>query len=62
MAIRIVCATCGSANVTRDAWDETRPEWRLGAVFDDGFCHRCATWAELTEEPLAVDAPVSVVT
>lgn len=55
MTIRIVCADCGSPHVTRDAWaewDEAGQAWRLGAVFDDGFCHACEAPASLAERPL----------
>lgn len=53
--IRIVCGSCGSTNVARDAWaewDEERQEWVLQAVFDAGFCHRCEEEAKLIEVPL----------
>ena len=39
--------------MTRDAWaewDEAAQVWRLGAVFDDGWCHRCETARELEEQ------------
>ena len=55
MAIRMICSWCGSTAVTRDAWaewDEARQEWRLGAVFDDGYCHRCEAERSLGEQPL----------
>ena len=55
MTIQIACEVCQSTDVTRDAWaewDEDRQEWRLGAVFDDGYCHRCQTWRTLAERPL----------
>lgn len=58
MAIQIVCADCGSPRVTRDAWaewDAAAQGWRLGAVFDDGFCHQCETWATLEERLLRRD-------
>ena len=58
MPIQIVCADCGSPRVTRDAWaewDAAAQEWRLGAVFDEGFCHRCETLATLEERPLRRD-------
>lgn len=43
-AINIICGTCGSDNVSRDAWanwDTRAQEWVLGAVFDYGHCHDC---------------------
>lgn len=55
MAVQIACKNCGSTYVTRDAWaewDECRQEWRLGAVFDDGYCHRCETRTVLVERPV----------
>ena len=53
MAIRIVCRDCGSEDVARDAWaswDVERQEWVLGAVLDDGHCHRCEAPAKLVEQ------------
>jgi hypothetical protein len=55
MAVRIKCADCGTTDVTRDAWaawDEVAQAWVLGAIFDDGFCHRCEREASLAEEPV----------
>jgi hypothetical protein len=55
--VRIVCSVCGTTEVSRDAWadwDENRQEWVLGAVLDDGFCHRCGCDAELSASPLQV--------
>jgi hypothetical protein len=40
----MVCATCGSEDVFRDAWAEWDPEgqrWELGTVFDAAFCAKC---------------------
>ena len=42
--IRIACSSCGSTNVSRDAWaswDVKEQRWVLGTVFDDGFCQVC---------------------
>lgn len=53
--IDIVCKTCGSRNVSRDAWadwDSAKQEWVLGAVFDYGHCHDCDGEASLDEVPL----------
>lgn len=50
--IAIICETCGSDNVSRDAWanwDTTVQEWVLGPVFDAGFCHRCEAQRPLSE-------------
>jgi len=54
--LQIVCSTCGSANVRRDAWAEWEPEtqeWVLGSVFDDGHCEVCEGESRLEE--VAVD-------
>lgn len=56
--ITIVCAECGSTDVSRDAWadwDTTTQEWVLGTVFDDAYCHACAGEARLEEQPLGTD-------
>lgn len=53
--IAIVCRTCGSENVSRDAWadwDAQRQEWVLGAVFDYAHCHDCGGETSLNEAPL----------
>lgn len=59
MAVEFVCSWCGSARVARDAWaewDTAAQAWRLGTVFDDGFCHVCECERSLAE--VAVDVPV----
>jgi hypothetical protein len=53
--IAIACGTCGSDEVSRDAWanwDTRGQEWMLGAVFDYGHCHRCGTESSLIEVEL----------
>jgi len=53
--ISIVCSTCGSDEVNRDAWaewDEDRQEWVLSAVFDNGYCQVCEGDSRLKEVPL----------
>ena len=53
--IAIICGTCGSDEVSRDAWanwDIGTQEWVLGSVFDDGFCHRCECESRLIEVEL----------
>jgi hypothetical protein len=53
--IAIVCGTCGSDEVSRDAWanwDTRSQDWMLGAVFDYGHCHRCGTESSLIEVEL----------
>ncbi len=58
--IAIICGTCGSDEVSRDAWadwDTDQQEWVLGAVFDYGHCHRCENESRLIEVELAPVAP-----
>lgn len=53
--IKIVCETCGSDVVTRDAWaawDEDLQDWVLGAVFDYAYYHKCEEETNLDEVPL----------
>jgi hypothetical protein len=52
MHITIICETCGSKLVTRDAWaewDETGQGWVLAAVYDYAFCHDCQAETRLEE-------------
>ena len=54
--IAIICGTCGSDEVSRDAWanwDAGKQEWVLGAVFDYGHCHKCDCESSLIEVELA---------
>jgi len=56
MRITIICESCGSKLVTRDAWaewDEAGQEWVLGAVYDYAFCHGCQQETRLAEVALA---------
>ncbi len=58
--IAIICGTCGSDLVTRDAWAEWDVEeqvWALGAVYDYAFCHKCECETRLGEVDLATAAP-----
>jgi hypothetical protein len=53
--IAIICGTCGSDEVSRDAWanwDTRSQQWVLGAVFDYGHCHRCDGESRLIEVDL----------
>ena len=53
--VRMACATCGSPQVTRDAWaewDEDAQAWRLGAMFEQAWCHRCQRRARLERRAL----------
>ena len=55
--IAIVCGTCGSDNVSRDAWADwsvTTQQWELGTVFDYGHCHKCDGESQLVEVELTV--------
>jgi hypothetical protein len=52
----IICGTCGSANVSRDAWgdwDTGQQQWVLRTVFDYAYCHDCDGETRLEEVPLA---------
>jgi hypothetical protein len=52
---RMVCETCGSTHVTRDAWaewDEDEQDWVLGAAYDYAFCHTCQAETHIEETPL----------
>lgn len=54
--IAIICGTCGSDEVSRDAWANwniRQQEWVLGDVFDYGHCHRCDSESRLIEVELA---------
>jgi hypothetical protein len=53
--IRIVCGSCGSDYVSRDAWadwDTRTQQWVLGTVFDYGHCHKCEGESRLQEVPI----------
>jgi hypothetical protein len=42
--IQYVCGTCGSTDVSRDAWADwnvERQEWELRVAFDYARCHAC---------------------
>jgi len=52
--ISMVCRTCGSTNVMRDAWavwDCETQEWTLGNVFDAAQCDDCDGETSLDEVP-----------
>lgn len=56
--IAIVCAHCGSKDVSRDAWgewNENAQEWVLRSVFDASYCHKCDCERSLEEEPLGTE-------
>jgi hypothetical protein len=53
--IAIVCGTCGSDNISRDAWADwsvKAQQWELGTVFDYGHCHKCGGESRLVEVEL----------
>jgi hypothetical protein len=54
--LRMVCAGCSSEEVTRYGWAEWSidlQEWRIGALFDSAFCHRCRGSTHIEPRPLA---------
>jgi hypothetical protein len=53
--IQIVCSTCGSTDVSRDAWGDWNvrtQRWELRCVFDYAHCHACDDETTLVEAPL----------
>lgn len=55
MKLEMVCGTCGSNEVSRDAWadwDSASQQWVLGAVFDYGHCHACQGKTSIEEKPM----------
>jgi hypothetical protein len=53
--IQIVCGTCGSTDVSRDAWgdwDVRTQRWELRCVFDYAHCHDCDGETRLVEVEL----------
>jgi hypothetical protein len=53
--LQMVCGTCGSKLVTRDAWaewDEDEQEWGLGETYDYSYCHFCDGETRIQELPL----------
>jgi hypothetical protein len=51
----MICGTCGSDEVSRDAWadwDTRTQQWVLGAVFDYGHCHKCGGETSIQEVEL----------
>ena len=54
---QMMCEACGSAEVSRDGWAEWDTDgqcWRLGAIFDDAYCHQCDTRTQLIAAPLTI--------
>jgi hypothetical protein len=55
---KCICATCGSANVRRDAWaagDVPTQSWHLASMFDAGFCEDCD--GEAVVSKVAIEEP-----
>ncbi|WP_166038319.1 hypothetical protein [Sphingosinicella sp. YJ22] len=55
MPVTYVCSTCGSNDVSRDAWAEWSVEdqqWVLRTEFDYAHCHRCDRETNLVEVQL----------
>lgn len=55
MPVTYVCSTCGSDDVSRDAWAEwgvAEQRWVLRAEFDYAHCHRCDSETNLIEVQL----------
>ncbi len=53
--MRLVCETCGSTDVSRDAWgdwDANTQQWVLRCVFDYAHCHACDGETRLADMPL----------
>ena len=53
--IQILCATCGSTDVSRDAWaqwDVAAQEWVLRSVYDHAHCNNCDSETRLVEVQL----------
>lgn len=51
----MVCSSCSSDLVTRDAWaewDVEQQDWVLGAAYDYTFCHKCEAETRLVEVEL----------
>ncbi len=51
---KMICATCGSENVRRDAdavWNVEKQEWELCAVYDNATCEKCGGETRLIEAP-----------
>ena len=55
MPVAIICGTCGSDNVSRDAWADwsvSEQKWVLRTEFDYAHCHRCDSETSLIEVEL----------
>ena len=48
--LRMICGTCGSEDVVKDAWaewDEEAQQWVLRETFDAAYCHDCDASTEV---------------
>lgn len=55
MLVTYVCETCGSDDVSRDAWADwsaEKQEWVLRTEFDYAHCHRCDCETNMEEVEL----------
>jgi len=56
--IKLVCDTCGSDDIVRDAtarWNVAAQDWALSDVMDDTTCEQCGAEVDVREEVLAED-------
>lgn len=56
LKVRMVCGTCGSKEVTLDAWarwSEINQRWVLGETYDYSYCHFCEGETRIQELPLS---------
>lgn len=58
--VTMVCETCGSDDVVRDAWaewDVGSQEWVLRTVFDQAVCETCDGETHIVERPVSPQGP-----
>lgn len=56
--VKMVCDSCGSQDVQRDAWAEwsvEEQEWVLSQCFDHAFCNDCAGECHIVDEAITND-------
>lgn len=61
--VAFVCGTCGSDDVSRDAWadwDTRTQQWVLRCAFDYAYCHRCASETRLVEVQLNAVSAIQI--
>ncbi len=52
---QMVCGTCGSDDVVRDAWaewDVDEQRWVLRTEFDEAYCVSCDAATKIEEKPV----------